>query len=223
MSCQKCLTKNSEFRLVSKKSFRLKESSYIELCMNCMIVYSDKNENYLLLLPTCVMELNHYLLKEKYKDISSEIKNIPHICSNIESTLYKFWIFLGIDDCVINCEFNQFMDNREEFELTELRQIDFSKSKQYLAIYDDINGQIISILDDSQEGVQNMIIHKQSARFDEMKNNTLADLEINIEKIELRDMIRNIIENRFIDVGYFLILPVIENAGYYDLLNERSF
>lgn len=222
MKCMKCKKRKSEFQLLNKKNFLKQESDYISLCGECLEPFSQIDPSAILLLPSGVINLRHHLQGEYTSEFIREIKNAIDITDLTETILYKFEVYIGVknnnNDCIVNCNIEQYINMSEETKITELRFTEIENCKKYTALYSDLDHAIIGIFDLERDDSKMILIRGDSL---EIKNISSKYFEngmiLRCQRREIRDCILNITKNQSLNNGDFFILPVVKNKEMYTI------
>lgn len=222
MKCLRCKKAKSEFQLISKKNFFCLESDYISLCKNCLEPYSNLDLSALLLLPSKVVNLRHYLNDDDISDILSEINRSPYITESRDEVLYKLEVYIGIKfkgrQYIINNNIEEFVNMENEQKIVQLRSEFYENSKKYTAIYSDLESGIIGIFDLEREDCKTIVFERESMEIKNLDQNYIKSMiSIKTSKNELRDQILNITRLEWIEQGIFYVVPVVLNNKMYNL------
>lgn len=231
MNCIICQNNLPEFRLVNRSSFKQNESDYIYVCKNCLDEYSKLNPDALMLFPEKIVKISHYIKRDEDRNIFNELSvKIPWIYENVESSVYKFELYLGIQDpsdeslfCVILEDFNVFRENRN---IMNTSYNNYENAPTYFGIFSNVDsegvGEIVAIYR-VREGTVQTLDPNQGLKFQDVDENNELPFSIEVS----RDLLKSIIKKEtslmiFTDKdkmnSYFIFPKVIEK----NVKNEKT-
>lgn len=192
MNCVICQNNLPEFRLVNRSSLRQNESNYVEVCIDCLNIYCKTDPDALLLLPRKIVKLSHYIERDSDKDMYTDLTKIPWIYENINAPLYKFELYLGLEDptykslfCVITEDFNIF---RETKNILNTSYNNYELAPNYLGIYNSADSRIIAIYKINDGVVESLDPH-QNLTFQPLNKTNTMPFSIPANRQLLSDII----------------------------------